>query len=85
LPVVCSDTGGLREYATEAAALFFQQGDSKGAVENILLIKASRDLAFSLSNGARKRAEELDWRIIRHQILQKYLLVSESNSVVSNP
>jgi glycosyltransferase involved in cell wall biosynthesis len=76
LPVVSSDTGGLREYATDEAALFFQQGDPQGAVERIHRIKESRELAASLARGARKRSEELDWRKIRDQIVEKYLTVA---------
>lgn len=76
LPIVASNVGGLKEYATHAAALYFKQGDAIEAVQQILRIQESKDLAERLSIAARNRAEELDWRIVSRQIQELHSLIA---------
>ena len=79
LPVVGTDVGGVKEYATDAAGLFFRKGDADAAVNVLMRIKEDKGLAQRLSLGARARAEELDWRLIAAQIRKIYWQVSQEN------
>jgi len=79
LPAVGTEVGGVKEYVTEAAGLFFQKGDAAGAVDALRRIKKDKALAGRLSAGARTRAEELDWRVVAGQIRQIYGRVCRAN------
>ncbi len=79
LPVVGTDVGGVKEYATDAAGLFFRKGDAAAAVNALRRIKEDESLAQRLSVGARARGEELDWRLIAAQIRKIYWQVCQGN------
>jgi len=79
LPVVGADVGGVKEYVTDIAGLFFPKGDAAAAVNVLRRIKEDRGLAQRLSLGARARAEELDWRLIAAQIRKICWQVSQEN------
>ena len=70
LPVVGSDVGGIKEYVTGDGGLFFGQGDATGAVTQIMQIRDSPELAKNLSEGARRRGKQLDWRTIAAQTIR---------------
>jgi len=72
LPVVGTDVGGVKEYATDAAGLFFRKGDAAAALDALRRVKEDKGLAQRLSLGARARGEELDWRLIAAQIRKIY-------------
>ncbi len=76
LPVVGSDVGGIREYVTDEAGLFFNRGDAVGAMAEILKIKGSAELAENLSDGAHRRGKQLDWHSIAAQTMQIYQSVT---------
>ena len=77
VPVIGSDVGGIREYTTDKAGLFFAAGDAAGAIEQIKKIKCSLELAAELSRGARRRGEELDWSLVAEQTHECYQKVGE--------
>ncbi len=68
LPVVGTAVGGVREYVTDEAGLFFERRDASGAVAAILKLKDSPEMAVRLAEGARRRGEELEWRNIAAQV-----------------
>jgi glycosyltransferase involved in cell wall biosynthesis len=71
-PVVGTDVGGVKEYVTDEAGLFFRKGDATAAVEAVLRIKDGQELSTRLSAGARARGEELDWRRIAEEVREVY-------------
>jgi glycosyltransferase involved in cell wall biosynthesis len=79
LPVVGADLGGVKEYATDAAGLFFRKGDSVAALDALRRVKEDKGLAQRLSLGARARGEELDWRLVAAQIRKIYWQVCRAN------
>jgi len=78
LPVVGTEVGGVKDYVTEAAGLFFQKGDAAAAVDAVRRIKIDKALAGRLSAGARTRGEELDWRLVAEQIRRLYRAIGAS-------
>jgi glycosyltransferase involved in cell wall biosynthesis len=72
LPVVGTDIGGVKEYVTDEAGLFFGKGDAAAAAAAVLKIKDHEELSKRLAAGARRRGEELDWRLIAEQTRQLY-------------
>jgi glycosyltransferase involved in cell wall biosynthesis len=68
LPIVGTDVGGVREYCTESAGMFFNAGDATGAVDAVLKLRGSEEFLWKLSQGARRRGVELDWHKIAAQI-----------------
>ena len=79
LPVVGAEVGGVKEYVTEAAGLFFQKGDAAAAVDALRQIKEDKELAQRLSEGARARGKELDWRLVSAQIRKIYRQICHTN------
>lgn len=85
LPVVGSDVGGIKEYVTDEAGLFFDRGDALGALAEICKIKGPSRLLQRLSNGARRRGEQLDWREIAAQTMGIYESVAEGEWHAAKP
>jgi glycosyltransferase involved in cell wall biosynthesis len=61
LPVVAERVGGIPEYVNGDCARLVATGDSQSVAGAILEIRKSRDLQLTMSQAARRRAEELDW------------------------
>jgi phosphatidylinositol alpha-mannosyltransferase len=70
-PVVCSDLPGYREAAGDAAR-FVRPGDPAALAGALREVLASPASAACLVRAGRKRAAELDWRVLAPEILARY-------------
>jgi len=70
-PVVCSDLPGYREAAQEAAALV-PPGDAPSLAAALRALLRDRDAARSLVEAGRRRAAELDWKVLARDVLACY-------------
>jgi len=66
--VVSTNVGGM-PYLLENSleGLLVRPRDPSTFVENIEMLKANEELAIQFSNGARRKAENWDWRVVREK------------------
>ena len=70
-PVVCSDLPGYREAAGEAAR-FVPPGDPRALAVALRELLTDSVAARALSEGGRRRAEKLDWRLLGRDVVACY-------------
>lgn len=61
LPIVTERVGGIPEYVNDECALFCD--NINAFIDNIIKVSASSQLQEEMGLAARKRAEQLDWRV----------------------
>jgi glycosyltransferase involved in cell wall biosynthesis len=73
LPVVAADAGGIRDLvAHEETGFLYDPAESKGALEPIRRLLASRALAESLARNARAAAERCSWGVETRALVASY-------------
>jgi glycogen synthase len=84
VPVVTSDTGGLRDFVAHmVTGVLTYTGDSNSLAWGLLEILRNPDLANRLSQEAFKRVHEIyNWRVIAKQTSQTYdTVLTEANLI----
>jgi phosphatidyl-myo-inositol alpha-mannosyltransferase len=71
VPVVCSDIPGYVE-AAAGMALHAPPGDAGATADQILSVLTDPDRASRMIARGRKRAWQLDWDVLAHQIMEVY-------------
>lgn len=87
IPVVVSDTGGLREIVDHSVnGMKFYSGNSNSLADCILELLSNETLAKQISINALENVHRLyNWNIITEQILQEYnYVISQYNSSNKN-
>jgi glycosyltransferase involved in cell wall biosynthesis len=64
LPVLASNHGGLCETVPESAGARFEAGSAEHLVASARLLLSSAERLRQLSDGARKHAEQYDWKTV---------------------
>ena len=88
LPVICTDTGGLRAYFSENEICFIPLGDPAGLQKAIATLAGDDDLRWGLAERAQTRMTSggLNSRAYarRHAELSRELLASDVNRAAKN-
>lgn len=71
VPVVCSDLPGYQE-AAAGAALHAPAGDAAATAAEILSVLTDPDRAARMVARGRKRAQQLDWKVLAAQVVEAY-------------
>lgn len=71
-PVISTDVGGVRDYIDNESSWLSPKGCVDGLYASILEIYKNRELIESKGALARKRSEQLDWKIVGEQIKSIY-------------
>lgn len=72
LPVLAEDVGGIREYTQGDAAILTTPNSCEELMVAILRLSSSPELCHRMGLAARRRAEELDWRVVAAQTMELY-------------
>ena len=71
-PVVAERIGGIPEYIDSTCSILTEPGDADALGGAVLELQRSPARRQALSEGARKRAETLDWKIIAARMREIY-------------
>ena len=72
LPVVATDTGGVREYVDESCGTLTPPGDADALAAAILALARDRELRARMGRAARECALRHDWPHVAWRTLQVY-------------
>lgn len=81
LPIVATDIGGVKEYLGDEAGILCKPQDPEALANEVLRLLDDSSLVRSMSEAARKRALEFDYRIMADKMSKAYgqILMSNSN------
>jgi glycosyltransferase involved in cell wall biosynthesis len=77
LPVVVSDAGAIRDYVTPECALLTVPKSVDSMVDAVTMLLNDDTLRKTMGEAGRKRALELDWRVIVEEYYKVYRAVLE--------
>jgi glycosyltransferase involved in cell wall biosynthesis len=72
LPVVSTDLPAVRAYVGDGGALLVPAGSVDGYAQALLALQADPARRRALAQGARRRAEELDWSVVAQSYADLY-------------
>jgi glycosyltransferase involved in cell wall biosynthesis len=75
LPIVAERVGGIPEYANEDCAEFVDRNAVSQLTETIKSLAANKQKCVQMGLNSRKRAEELDWRVVADRAERVYTRV----------
>jgi glycosyltransferase involved in cell wall biosynthesis len=72
VPILVTDTGGVRDYVSEQSAFLTPAGDAEEMARALLSLIGDRQRLLEMSIASRKRALELDWMVVARQLAELY-------------
>ncbi len=72
LPVVATRTGGVPDYVTEGCGVLTAPGDAEEMTAAVLRLLQDDSTRARMSQAARQRALELDWKQIALRLTDVY-------------
>jgi len=72
VPIVATDTGGVRDYVSEDSAVLTRPGDAEEMAQALFSLIDDENHRQEMSIAARKRALQLDWMVIAHSLAELY-------------
>ena len=78
LPLVASDVGGVRDYATDESAALVPPGDGEAMADAVLGLCGDDERRAEMARAARRRALALDWDRVANSLLGVYEAVGRA-------
>ena len=79
LPLVTTDTGGIRDYVNDTCAFLTPKGDAETMASKVMLLAEDEALRLQMSVAAREKAiREFTWKIVADKISEVYRIIAEA-------
>ena len=72
LPVIATDTGGIRDYVDESCACLVPRGDAIAMCDAIEALFSDHELRRQMGSESRRRALEYDWQHVAERLVGVY-------------